>query len=403
MARIVVAKNSLPYPPRFGTDIVTFHLLRAMASRHQVTLVAAVRDDGWRRDESVWRELGIRLVPVLPPNRRSVLHRAFYKILNHVRAALTGTPLEFWYFNPPSFRAAVAAAAREADLVQFEYWYLSPTAKSVSAARKVLLKHDAEFNSNRREIEVANHPVARLRAWLRWRHRRSFEQEACRLFDDVLCLSAVDAELVAPFCRRTPRVVFPILPLPPEEQRCRGFSHRTLLYFGNIGRGANLQGLLRFVGSIYPRIRAAVPDVRLILRGDPPPPALRRAAADDPSIEFQPYGDDLAAVLGACTATIAPLWIGSGIKIKILSALGHGVPVITTPVGVEGIDVIHGEQILVATSDEAFASHTIAVLQQEELWQRLADGGREFARSAVSPDARREGVTELYQELADGS
>jgi glycosyltransferase involved in cell wall biosynthesis len=400
MARLVVAKNTLPYPPTFGTDVVTFQLLRALATRHEITLVAAVTDESWRAHVGALEHMGIRLVAVPLPHRKSFVHRVAYKILNLARAMFTASPLELWYFNPPAFRAAVARAAREADLVQIEYWYLFPTARSVRGVPTALLKHDAEFNTNRRQMEMAPNPVSRWGARVRWLRRRKFEQEACRLFDHVLCLSPVDASLVAPFCRRPPEVVFPLVPLPPEDRRCQGFSSTTLLYFGNMGRGANLQGLLRFVQHIYPRIRAAVPHVRLILRGDPPPPALRRAVGDDPSVTFQPFGHDLEDVLAGCAATIVPLWVGSGIKIKILTALSYGVPVVTTPVGAEGIGAESGHELLVAASDEEFATATIAVLLQQDTWQTLADGGREFARRTTAPDMRAPQVVALYESLA---
>jgi glycosyltransferase involved in cell wall biosynthesis len=400
MAKIVVAKNSLPYPPTFGTDVVTYQLLKAIAAAHEVTLVAAVVDDGWRQHVDALRAMGIELVPVMMPNKKSAAHRVFFRVMYGLLSAITLSPREAWYFNFPTFRAAVQKAAATADLVQLEYWYLYPTGRALSGVKKVLMKLDAEFVTNRRDADEARSPWARLHRIARYHLRRRLEAKACRIFDEVLCISSVDAAMVQPFCPRPPRVVFPIVELPDASRLCRGFDRRTLVYFGNLRRGVNLQGLLRFLDHVYPRVRSAVPDVRLILRGEPPPPALRARAARDDSIELQAFGDDLPDVLENATATIVPLWIGSGIKIKVLTALSHGVPVVTTPVGAEGIAAEPGSEVLIGSSDEEIANHCITLLTDAARWNELARGARRYAERELDPAVRHPQIASLYAELA---
>jgi glycosyltransferase involved in cell wall biosynthesis len=191
-----------------------------------------------------------------------------------------------------------------------------------------------------------------------------------------------------------------VVVLHDASRLCRGFEGRTLVYFGNLRRGVNLQGLVRFVDAIYPRIQAAVADVRLVLRGEPPPAALRERAARDGSIQLQPFGDDLLDVLEASAIAVVPLWIGSGIKIKVLTALSQGVPVVTTPVGAEGIAATPGSEILVGSSDEEIANHCISLLTDRKQWDRLATGARAWAERELDPSVRHPRVAALYAELA---
>jgi glycosyltransferase involved in cell wall biosynthesis len=400
MARIVVAKNRLPYPPVTGTDVVTFNFLRALASAHDVTLVCLITSDEQRRHAAALERIGVRLVPVMMPNKASVAARVAYKLLYGAAAWLSGVPLDVWYYNPPVFRRAVREACANADLLQCEYWYLYPTARAARAAKKVLLKHDAEFNANRRLVAATANPLRKFALWMRCLRRRGYEKASCRYFDDVLCLSAVDAELIAPYARREPRVAFPIVDLPPADTCCRGEANAEMLYFGGVTRAANRQGLVRFLEEIYPRVKAAVPGATLAVRSETPPRALARLAENDPSITFRPTATDISEDLARATAAVVPLWVGSGIKIKILTALAHGLPVVTTPVGAEGIPAEDGAEIAVAETPEAFAAALTRLLTDGEAWRRLAEGGRRFAERELDPVVRDAQIADLHEELA---
>jgi glycosyltransferase involved in cell wall biosynthesis len=400
MARLVIAKNRLPYPPVTGTDVVTFNFLRALASRHDVTLVCLITSDEQRRHEAAFERVGVRLVPVMMPNRVSVAARVGYKLLYGAAAWLTGIPLDVWYYNPPVFRRAVREACADAGLLQCEYWYLYPTARAVRGVKKVLLKHDAEFNANRRLVAVTANPFRKFALWMRYFRRRGYEKAACRHFDAVLCLSAADAGLVAPYSRRQPHVVFPVVDLPPPDVVCRGEANAEMLYFGGVTRGANRQGLVRFLREIYPAVKTAVPGAKLTIRSESPPRALTRLAASDPSITFKPTAADISDDLARATAAVVPLWVGSGIKIKILTALAHGLPVVTTPVGAEGIPAEDGAEIVVAETPEAFAAALTRLLTDGEAWRRLAEGGRRFAERELDPVVRDAQIADLYEELA---
>jgi glycosyltransferase involved in cell wall biosynthesis len=400
MARLVVAKHRLPYPPVTGTDVVTFNLLRALASRHDVTLVSLVVSEEQRACAGPFEDIGVRLVPAMMPNKRTLAARVFYKMFYAAASWLSASPRDLWYYNPPAFRRAVKEAAAGADLLQCEYWFLYPTAHAIQGIRKVLLKHDAEFNANRRLLATVRNPLKKFPLFLKYLRRRGYELAACRKFDRVLCLSAADAELVAPYTRRPPGVVFPVVELPPPDELCSGRDNAALIYFGGTARPANRQGLEVFLREIYPQVKKAVPQVTFAVRGEAPPRGLRRLMRRDSSITFKPTAADLSGELTRATAAVVPLWVGSGIKIKILTALSYGLPVVTTPVGAEGIPARDGAEIAVAETPEDFARAVVKLLTDGERWSELSAGGRRFAERESSPAARDAGIAELYEQLA---
>lgn len=79
-----------------------------------------------------------------------------------------------------------------------------------------------------------------------------------------------------------------------------------------------------------------------------------------------------------CGVCVASLRIGSGIKGKIIEAMANGRPVVTTPVGAEGMDLVHGEQVLIADSAAEFARHVISLIEDPDLFNRIASNGRAF-------------------------
>jgi len=367
MVRIVVAKHRLPYPAVTGTDVVTFNLLRALATRHDVTFVSLIVSEKQRDCAPAFERIGVRLVPVMMPNKKSLFARAAYKFSYGAASWLSASPLELWYFNPPAFRRAVAEACAGADL---------------------------------RLLAITGSPLVKFRRWLRYLHRRGYELAACRKFDHLLCLSRVDAELLAPYARRPPGVVLPVVDLPPEGQLCRGFDSATLIYFGGTRRPANSQGLEVLLKDIYPRVKSAVANVNLVIRGEAPTRGLLRLGRGDPSVAFEPTAEELGPELARASVAVVPLWAGSGIKIKILTALAHGLPVVTTPVGGEGIPARDGAEIVVAETAAGFADAVVHLLTDGERWRELSQGARRFAERQLSPAARDDEVAQLYDELA---
>jgi glycosyltransferase involved in cell wall biosynthesis len=398
MARLVIAKNRVPYPPLTGTDVVTWNFLRALARRHDVTFVSLLASESQRRHASAFEDLGVRWVPVTMPNKKNLFARAAYKVFYTLASWLSASPRDLWYYNPPAFRRAVKEACADADLLQCEYWYLYPTARAVRGVVKVLLKHDAEFELNRRRLRLARNPILKLvRGW-EFLQRRAYERAAIRHFDHVLCLSAVDAALVAPFTTRPPRRLFPLLELPPPRPLSDSPRAPKLVYFGGTRRDVNRHGLEVFLRDIYPAIQDRVAGVTFTIRGETPPWSLRRRA--DASVTFAPPAEDLAEELASAAAAVVPLWAGSGIKIKILTALAHGLPVVTTPVGAEGIPAEEGAEIVVAATAQAFAAATARLLTEPDHWRTLAEGARRFASRELDPAVRADQAAELYAELA---
>jgi glycosyltransferase involved in cell wall biosynthesis len=144
-------------------------------------------------------------------------------------------------------------------------------------------------------------------------------------------------------------------------------------FVGRLNYQPNIEGVVWFATEVLPRLRALVPDVRVRIAGLGDE---RIAVAAQPGVEILGEVPDTGAELDAARVSIAPLRSGSGTRLKIVEALAHGVPVVTTTVGCEGLDLVDGHDVLVADTAEAFARRCAEVLTDDARAAALADQGR---------------------------
>jgi O-antigen biosynthesis protein len=182
--------------------------------------------------------------------------------------------------------------------------------------------------------------------------------------------------------------------VPPFERR------RDLLFIGGFQHQPNEDAVLYFTSEAMPLIRQLLPGVRLIVVGSHVTERVQALAAQD--IEVRGFVPDVVPVFDASRLSVAPLCYGAGVKGKISQSLAWGVPVVTTPVGAEGMELRHGQHAMVAETPEAFAQSVHEVYTNEATWIRLSQSGREQARAEMGYEAIRDTIRALLDSLQLG-
>ncbi len=149
--------------------------------------------------------------------------------------------------------------------------------------------------------------------------------------------------------------------------------------------------------DIYPQLRAQVPDLCLWLPGDGAPAALLALANEQVHVpgrvaSLQPYLDGAAVV-------VAPIRIGGGMRVKVLEALAAGKAVVASPRALEGLNLVDGEQVLSAQSDEDFVRRVLWLIGNPAERSRLAGRARQWAVEHLSWDRTAAKYSALYDEL----
>jgi glycosyltransferase involved in cell wall biosynthesis len=196
------------------------------------------------------------------------------------------------------------------------------------------------------------------------------EKDIWRKSDVVYYLSDSEVDLVRATYPDKNAQLIPIFMFDPARlheaaERVRRSSipaSRQLLFVGGFRHSPNADAVLWFVGEIWPRVLAAVPDARLTIAGSSPPPAIRQLASDAITVSGTISDEELIRRYREVTAAIVPLRFGAGVKGKLLEAVSYGAPVVTTSVGTQGLA---GLEPFLDMHDDApgFAGAVIAILQ----------------------------------------
>lgn len=150
-------------------------------------------------------------------------------------------------------------------------------------------------------------------------------------------------------------------------------ERRDLVFIGGYGHPPNSDAIRWIASDILPRLREALPDIRLHVLGDLPDTLPRELAVA--GLELHGRVDDLGPWLESCLASLAPLRFGAGVKGKINMAMSYGVPVVATSMAVEGMQLSDGVDVLVADDAASFVAAVRKLHEDGALWQRLSVNG----------------------------
>lgn len=172
-------------------------------------------------------------------------------------------------------------------------------------------------------------------------------------------------------------------------------SRRDLLFVGGFRHPPNVDAVQWFVEAVLPQVRAMRPDIAFHCIGGDVPDAIARLDGIA-GTRIHGHVPDLQQWLDGCRVSVAPLRFGAGVKGKVNQAMAHGLPVVATACGVEGMHLRDGIDVLVADAAGAFAAAVLRLYDDEALWTQLAAHGRANVARHFSADAARAVVRSLF-------
>ena len=222
---------------------------------------------------------------------------------------------------------------------------------------------------------------------------RAQEIGIMRECDVTLVVSPVEQEILS---RDAPGVAVDVLSNVHEVYGCRKpFAERhDLLFVGGFQHPPNSDAVIWFVGEILPRVLRSIPELRLHVVGSKVTDAIHALANEH--VIVHGFVEDIAPAMDEARISIAPLRYGAGVKGKVNMAMSYGLPVVATPMAVEGMHVKSGEEVLIADSADAYADAIIALYNNEALWRRLSDKGLDNVRMHFSFDAAEKAIKRIF-------
>lgn len=294
----------------------------------------------------------------------------------------------------PDARAALASA----DVLDVQWptmtALLPALRRDAPGARRIATLHDVASQGLRRQRRRSESWRARVRFGASTALARRIEARTVALADATIVFSEKDRALL-PRSERVEVVLPPLAAAAPSAAAgVPGDAPPFALFVGPMHRGENREALQWFADQVWPLVRARVPDAELRVAGRATD-AQRAEYGATPGFRMLGFVDDLDALYASAAAVVAPLWVGAGVKFKVVEALVRGVPVVGTAVAFEGIG--DAEHVPEAQETAAgFADALVEALRDPADARRAAGAWRTWAAETYSEQGFARRVAGLY-------
>ena len=442
---ILWLNSGLLLPLDKGGKLRTWHVMRHLASRHEITYLS-FSDPVQTADEREGMRAVCAHLRTIPRSDPAKGTTRFY--LDAARHVIDRVPYAVAKYRSAAFRHELAQVLDQRSFDAIVCDFLPPVVNLPERlpCPSILFTHNVEAEIWRRHAENARGPVARALLGQQWRRMLRFEREALSRFDLVLAVSEADRQTfqrLYPGALRTPAHVVqtgvdttyfapPSGPAEAGHHRdtsslakagghrdasgpaeagghrdasgpAEAGSHRDtsslaqagrhrkhLVFTGSMDWLPNEDGMQYFVHQILPRIREAEPDVTLSIIGRAPTPAVKRLA-DEAGIEVTGRVDDVRPHIAAGAIYVVPLRIGGGTRLKIFEAMAMGKAVVSTTIGAEGLPVTAGQDVVIADEPAEFARSVVDLIRDDAARRRIETAARQlvverYDWSAVAQD-----------------
>jgi len=274
-----------------------------------------------------------------------------------------------------------------------------PTVRKHAPQAKVIFNTvDLHFLREERSAELENSDRLRLEA----KKTRAREFALMRAVDATIVLSSAELALLR---QCDPSLRLSLLPFfRPLPGRTLPFSQRRdIVFIGSFQHKPNVDAIISFIREIWPLVRMKLADAKLLILGSNPTDAIFAAAHGDERIEVVGFVAELGDYFNRCRLSVAPLRTGAGIKGKIVTSAGYGVPCVATSLAAEGMGLTAGREILVADGAEQFADAVVKLYSDESLWYAISDQALGFMEQHFSCEAGKERLREFLAFLLPNS
>ena len=382
--RLLVVSEWFPYPPIAGAKIRAYNLIRQLARLAELDLVAQVRTLTPEQLAAGKDHLGqfcrtVEAVPVIPYQ---------YSTGKALRTLVDPVPPVVRYMrNSPLEQAVTFRWSQGYDAaVATISGYPSATLRSlVTKGVRPLIADSLELGVFRPKSQRLS--TRSIRSAVTWWRMRRFTRNILRDVDVVTVTSDAERELFSGLLRDPHQCV--VMPSVLDMRDYTGHygprDHNALLYAGSFGYSANYEAMQWFTREVFGHVTGRE-KVKVRVTGNTAGRDLAPLRQACPQIEFTGFVDDIRPYFAESGICIVPILSGGSTRLKIVEAMAWGTPVVSTHIGAEGLEVSHGDNILLADTPADFAGAVERLVRDRDLWQRISAGGRRLVEERYSAD-----------------
>jgi polysaccharide biosynthesis protein PslH len=369
--KILWVKPGKILPLDTGGKLRTYNILRQLAARHELTYLSFY---GGQRDLDYESEIARQLPGTIPlPTPIPTRHAAWAEYFDYLFSLPRHAPYAVSKYTSRQVRAWMRDrfTQQNFDIAVCDFVCTALNFPQKLAVPTVLFQHNVESVLWKRKAQLEMQWLDRTISKLEYAKMRRFEPAQVRRFDHVIAVSEQDREAMSGMVDPARISVVPTgvdLDRYRYEPDARP-AEPLVVFVGSMDWEANIDGVEFFCQQVWPRVLGKVPTARFRIVGRNPHPRVKKLACA--SVEVTGAVPSTVGHLQEAAVIVVPLRMGSGTRIKIYEGMAMGKATVSTPVGAEGLDVRHGQDILLADDPERFADSVSNLLGDDGLRRRI--------------------------------
>ena len=362
----------LPYPTNNGSKLRIYNLLKGLAPDHQVTLLTFA-DESEIATRYPELETICQAIKVMPS-------RSFDPASWRARLGLFSlAPRSVVDTFSAEMRANIEqeVATGRYDLIIASQWLMASYQKYFDGVPAIF--EEVEVGLYHQQYIQARALSERFRYGLSWFKHRHYIAGLLHRFQACTVVSQQEQQLlagIAPAARRV-EIVPNCVNLVDYVEQIGEPIYNKLVFTGSFRYHANYEAMVWFVDKVFPLVRAQLPDVQLVITGD----HVGKQLPKMDNVTLAGHVADIQEMIRSAWISLVPLLEGGGTRLKILEAMALRTAVVATTKGAEGLNVLHGEDILIADDPVEFADAVVRLLREPELRHHLTENAYRLVAS----------------------
>lgn len=371
--KILVLLSRFPYPLEKGDKLRAYHQIKELAKNHEIILCSLT-------DQPIHPEWTKELEKYCTEIHTFKLKKPLI-YWNTIKQTLTQKPFQVGYFYQRSIQKQINQLIEKSkpDHLYCQLIRTTEYVKNVHSIPKTVDFMDALSKGMERRAEISHG----LRKWLftiEGKRLSAYENRIFDYFNHHTIISEQDRNFINHPQKNKIAII--------ENGISEDFLNYTntpekiydLVFTGNMNYAPNIECAEYLVNDIFPLLLKQKPHIKLLLAGANPNQRVKNLE-NKQNIFVSGWVEDIRESYAQGKIFVAPLFIGTGLQNKLLEAMAIGLPVVTTSLANNALAAVDNESILIAKDAYSFANHIFNLLDNSELWGKIAQNGHNFVAS----------------------
>ncbi len=395
--KILMLLPFLPIDQMSGGQTRWYHLIKFLSKKHKITVVSLIRGD---------KEKELSYLPQIEKYCEKIMvfdrPKSPWTIRNLFLTLITFRPLVVMRNFSLDERKAITKELMENDydMIHAETFYVMPHIPNTNVPI-VLVDPTIEFSVYQHYVDnevpfifkfIYLFDVIKLKWWEKYYWRKA---------NRVFAVSEEDRLIMK---NELPDVNVGIIPNGVdvryfEVKKVKRSLPQRVLYHGDYKWMQNVEAVNILIKDVWPLIKSKATNVKLWITGRSIPKDIIELAKQDKDIILSESPKDNRDVFKTASVLVTPIMSPGGTRLKVLEAMASDLPVVSTPVGVAGLNITKGTHALVSSGVEDLAKMAIEVLNDKKLSSKLASEGKKFVANNFDWQSIVSNLDKVYEKL----